>query len=147
MRYALWLAIVGCAPADTAAPVVIAPTAPTAAPLVVTPAPLAPSTARATIAPVERDPARAEALFREAREAMARGDTVRACRLFAERHALDPADGTLANLAMCEEAIGDLVAARAHWEEVLERSLRAGRQDRAALARQHIDAINQKIPP
>jgi hypothetical protein len=69
----------------------------------------------------ERDNAAAEALFRTAREAMASGDYASACVRFAESHRLDPAAGTLLNLAQCEEKLGKVATARAHAVEALER--------------------------
>jgi hypothetical protein len=59
----------------------------------------------------------AEALFQTAREAMARGELDQACPLFAESERLDPAPGTLLNLAECEERSGRLASALAHFEE------------------------------
>jgi hypothetical protein len=88
---------------------------------------------------------RAEWLFSEARREMMRGEIAHACELFAESHALDPASGTLANLAMCEEQLGQLDLARTHWEEVFDESTASGRADRAALAREHIRDIDKKL--
>ncbi|MFO0549283.1 MAG: hypothetical protein U0271_12900 [Polyangiaceae bacterium] len=53
-----------------------------------------------------RDPARAEALFDEAHQAMNKGEIERACRLFEESNAADPAPGTLLNLGACYEKLG-----------------------------------------
>src|SRR5512140_3616222 len=104
VRWIVLSMLAACASPETSSPVVVVPTATGGPPPIVSgPAPLPPPRATATTPPpVQRDPARAEQLFREAREAMSRGENERACRLFAESNALDPADGTLANLAMCE---------------------------------------------
>jgi len=59
----------------------------------------------------------AEALYQSAREALARGDLDRACPEFAESQRLDPAPGTLLNLAECEERSGKLASALAHVQE------------------------------
>jgi Flp pilus assembly protein TadD len=151
--FALGAALFACAPSEvaTTAPtiVVTAPTTSAPAPLILQPSNVTPTATskrtRAQPPPVAHDPARAEALFNEARQAMNRGDYAAACELFAESNAYDPADGTLANLAACEEKIGDYVNARTHWQQVFDNSTRAGRNDRAALARQRIDAIDQKL--
>ncbi|HEU4534580.1 MAG TPA: tetratricopeptide repeat protein, partial [Polyangiaceae bacterium] len=50
---------------------------------------------------------RAEALFREGREAMKRGDLDEACPKFSESQELDPSAGTLLNLALCEQRKGE----------------------------------------
>ncbi|GAC1352762.1 MAG: hypothetical protein NVS3B20_13790 [Polyangiales bacterium] len=47
--------------------------------------------------------ASADALFREAKASIARGEIDRACAMFAESNRLEPAVGTLLNLADCEE--------------------------------------------
>lgn len=57
------------------------------------------------------DPVTADALFREAKTRMAEGDVARACTLFAESQRLDPAAGTLLNLADCEEKNGRFATA------------------------------------
>src|SRR5687768_8531645 len=53
-----------------------------------------------------RDAAAGEALFIEGRRLMKVGDRPAACAKFAESQRLDPAVGTLANLADCEEQRG-----------------------------------------
>jgi hypothetical protein len=58
-----------------------------------------------------RDPAAAEALFEQARAAMAVGSYDLACERFGESDALDPAVGTRFNLADCEERRGRLATA------------------------------------
>jgi hypothetical protein len=73
--------------------------------------PLFASTGRAA------DAETAEALFISGREAMARGDLALACPRLAESQRLDPAVGTLLNLADCEERSGKLASALAHFQE------------------------------
>lgn len=71
--------------------------------------------------PAETEPPAvvAERLFREGREAVKRGDYAVACPKFAESQRLDPANGTLLNLALCEEGWGHAADARGHLREVL----------------------------
>ena len=78
-----------------------------------------------------RDPAAAEALFEAGRQAATRGDWTTACPKFAESQRLDPAPGTLLNLADCEEHLGHLASA---WDCVARghRVARAGRRPRRA---------------
>lgn len=61
-----------------------------------------------------RDAPVAEALFQSGKEAMARGDLATACARLAESHRLDPAIGTLLNLAVCRERSGKIAAALEH---------------------------------
>src|SRR5262245_31877335 len=53
----------------------------------------------------------AEALFEEGRSALAAGDLDLACARFRESNRLDPAVGTVLNLADCEEKRGKLATA------------------------------------
>src|SRR5947207_15862051 len=62
----------------------------------------------------------AEALFREGRDAVKMGEYEIACPKFEESQRLDPANGTLLNLALCEEGWGHLADARRHFRQVLE---------------------------
>jgi hypothetical protein len=57
----------------------------------------------------------AETRFREARKLAQAGDWAAACPKFAESERLDPAPGTLLNLADCEEHFGTFVKAREHF--------------------------------
>lgn len=66
-----------------------------------------------------RDPAAAELLFREARKALDAGRTEEACSKFAESQRLDPAPGTLINLAACREKLGQLASAWETWQQAL----------------------------
>src|SRR5436190_7446935 len=52
--------------------------------------------------------AAAEALFNEAKKAMDSKDYETACKRFRESNRLDPAVGTMLNLAVCEEKRGHL---------------------------------------
>lgn len=91
-----------------------------------------------------RDPAAAEALFEAGRQAAVRGDWATACPKFAESERLDPAAGTLLNLADCEEHLGHLAAAWDAWHEALA-SLLPG-DDRAGQARKRAAALDARIP-
>jgi hypothetical protein len=62
-----------------------------------------------------RDPAAGEALFQEGRRLMKSGDYAAACPKLEESLRLDPAVGTLVNLAMCEEQNGRTATAWQHW--------------------------------
>ena len=66
-----------------------------------------------------RDPAAAEALFTEGRKAFDAGDYRIACARFAESQRLDPAVGTLINLAACNEKLDNLALAWETWQQAL----------------------------
>jgi len=65
--------------------------------------------------------AAAEALFRSARQAADRGDWVTACDRFEESHRLEPAPGTVLNLAQCREKLGQVASAWKRYGEVVQR--------------------------
>jgi hypothetical protein len=66
------------------------------------------------------DPAAADVLFREGRRAADAGNYITACAKFEESNRLDPAPGTLLNLADCEENRGQLARAWQHFEELYD---------------------------
>lgn len=69
--------------------------------------------------PVATDPAGAEVLFQKARPLMEQGDLAAACPLFEESYRLDPAPGTLLNIAACSRLAGKTATA---WGQFLEAS-------------------------
>lgn len=90
-----------------------------------------------------RDPARADALFRDGREAMRQRDFEVACARFAESQSLDPAPGTLLNLADCEEKLGRLVTASKHVQAALAEL--PPRDDRARIARERLATLGRRV--
>lgn len=90
------------------------------------------------------DPAAAERLFRDGRRAVIMGNYVSACPMFEESYRLDPAPGTLLNLADCEEKRGQLARAWEHFRQ-LHDQLPAS-DDRRAEAGLRAEAIEPRIP-
>jgi hypothetical protein len=86
----------------------------------------------------------AEALFAAGREAVRRGDYRAACPMFAESNRLDPALGTVLNLAICEEHIGRLASAWQRYQEVIH-GLEAS-DGRLPLARANAAALEKRLP-
>jgi hypothetical protein len=86
----------------------------------------------------------AESLFREGREAMNAGALDTACSKFAESHRLDPALGTLLNLALCEEKRGRLATAWEKFHEFVDTA--PPRDDRRSVAWSHIKTLEPKLP-
>ncbi len=86
----------------------------------------------------------AEALFREGREALARGDTAVACEKLSRSNELDPALGTQLNLGECEAERGRVATAYQLFRAV-EQQLDP--QDiRAPIAKSKREAAEMRLP-
>jgi hypothetical protein len=99
--------------------------------------------ARAAAQAQTGDAAAAEAIFLQGRRAMESGDYPRACPKFAESQRLDPAAGTLMNLAACEEKVGKLASAWQHWKEAID-ALPA-KDDRIAFAHSRVIDLERRL--
>jgi len=86
----------------------------------------------------------AETLFREGRAAIDAGDLATACSKFDHSYRLDPAPGTLLNLADCEERRGRLATAWERFNRMYDTL--APNDDRRALARSRADAVASRLP-
>jgi hypothetical protein len=89
--------------------------------------------------------AAAEALFREAKQLIAEGRAAEACAKFEASHKLDPAVGTLLNLADCNEQIGKTASAWAQFLEAETLSRRAGSELRERVARERAAALEPRL--
>lgn len=98
-----------------------------------------PSTARAD------DAATAQALFDEATALKAKEDWAGACPKFESSYKLDPALGTLLNLANCFEKLGKIASAWARFEEAYQWATKNG-DDRAEYAMKNRDALAPRLP-
>jgi hypothetical protein len=87
---------------------------------------------------------RAEIVFREGREAAAKGDMKTACAKFEESVSLARAAGPILNLADCEERGGRLVSAAKRWAEGLD-LLEPG-DERVAFAKKRAAALDKRLP-
>ena len=87
------------------------------------------------------DKAAAEALFREGRRLFDSGSYPAACAKLAESERLDPAPGTLLNLAGCYEKNGQTASAWATFKEAVSASHQRGRADWEELARTRAAAL------
>jgi hypothetical protein len=92
----------------------------------------------------KRDPAAAEALFRQGRAASEQRDFLTACAKFRESNRLDPALGTLFNIADCEEKIGRFATSWTLFREVAQRL--ASDDDRQAIAIRRARALEPRVP-
>jgi hypothetical protein len=91
-----------------------------------------------------QNPAAAEALFEQARAAMAAGSYDIACARFRDSDKLDPAVGTRFNLADCEERRGRLATAWSLFRGVL--SELAQDDDRRPIAEQRVAKLKPRLP-
>ncbi|MEZ4225576.1 MAG: hypothetical protein R3B13_31780 [Polyangiaceae bacterium] len=99
--------------------------------------------ARAQVSTEDR--ATAEALFREAKQLMAKRHHPDACRKFEESQRLDPQDGTLLNLAVCHAREGKTASAWTEFQMSLQRAREAKRKDRERLARREMRQLEPRL--
>jgi hypothetical protein len=91
------------------------------------------------------DPAAAEALFREARKLLEQHDFARACPMLQDSQRLDPAIGTLVNLALCHEAQGKTASAWAEFTQLAALAKREKRPEHERTAKAHAAALEPKL--
>jgi hypothetical protein len=87
----------------------------------------------------------AEALYRQARDFMAAGKYDEACPKFAQSQKLDPATGTLLNLAACHEKQGRLATAWLEYSDAQVAARRDAREDRVEYARTRAQELEPKL--
>lgn len=91
-----------------------------------------------------RDPVAAEALFRAGRDAVKAGDYASACPKFADSYRLDPSQGTLLNLADCEEHVGKIASAWQRYQSLKQNLQRSDERYQYAVDR--IKALEPRLP-
>jgi len=104
---------------------------------------LAPLTAHAQTA---ENKAAAEALFDEGRALMDKGDIAGACSKFEESDRLDPAPGTLLNLAGCYERLGKVASAWATYRSAAPMARERGQAEREKFARTRAAELEPRLP-
>lgn len=90
--------------------------------------------------------AAAEQLFEQARALFDQGNFAEACPRFAASYKLDPALGTLLNMATCYEMLGHTASAWGHYREVVVHAQKTGDQQRIDIAQARIAAIEPRLP-
>jgi hypothetical protein len=88
---------------------------------------------------------RADALFKEGLRLFETGQTSKACGRFDESYRLDPALGTLQNLALCHEKEGKFLLAYDEFTELSSKAAAAGKTARVDVAREHLAALDGKV--
>lgn len=89
------------------------------------------------------DTSTAELLFQKGRAAMVAQDFQAACQLFRESLALDPAVGTLMNLAACEQKVENYATSYQRWQEAL---IQLEDDDpRRAYAQEQAEAVDKNV--
>jgi hypothetical protein len=91
------------------------------------------------------DATTAQALFKEARAELSRGEVAAACAKFEESLRLEPTLGTKLNLAACEEQLGHLMRAWRYWNEAIE-ELRRTNDNRLRFAESRASALDRRLP-
>ncbi len=98
---------------------------------------------RADPTPTER--ALARELFEQGRSLMADKSYAKACAKLGESQRLDPAPGTLLNLAVCHEAEGKTATSWSEFNDALTLARRDGRQDRVELAKARLAKLKPRL--
>lgn len=97
----------------------------------------------ASTGPAYAQRAEADAEFQRGRTLMAQGDTKSACAAFEASMALEPARGTLYNLAICHEKLGKIATA---WAEFVELTRTDSNEARSKDAKQRATALSPRLP-
>jgi hypothetical protein len=94
----------------------------------------------------ENDRVLAQSLFEQGKALMQAGDYNAACPKLEASQRLEPAGGTLMNVALCHEQQGKTATAWADFKAALGVARRDGRSDRVEAAEQHIAALEPLLP-
>jgi hypothetical protein len=98
--------------------------------------------------PTKEEVARADTLFREAQQLVQKGQYSEGCAKFEESQHLDPANGTLLNLAFCHEKEGKFASAYKGLQELLGNvatSKSADDKERTRVANDRMKVLEKKI--
>ncbi|HEY1958786.1 MAG TPA: tetratricopeptide repeat protein [Polyangiaceae bacterium] len=91
------------------------------------------------------DSAIAQSLFDEGRKLMNAKRYAEACPRLERSYKLDPATGTLLNLAVCHEKVGKTATAWDEFRDTIAMARRENREDRVRFAQAHFDALKERV--
>jgi hypothetical protein len=91
------------------------------------------------------DAAIAQSLFDDGRKLMHQKRYSEACPRLERSYKLDPAAGTLLNVAVCHEMVGKTATAWQEFRDSVAMAKREGRADRVKFAQKHADALKKRI--
>ncbi len=91
------------------------------------------------------DEAMAESLFERGRKLMAEGRTAEACAKLHASQRVEPATGTLLNLAVCNETLGKTATAWAQFKAAEAAARADDRPDRVAFARERMKRLRPQL--
>ncbi len=94
---------------------------------------------------VSRNEAAADQLFRDGEHLFAQGKVAEACAKFEESNKLDPAPGTLNNLAVCHEREGKTATAWHEWIALADLAHGAQKPEREKEAQEHAASLEKKL--
>jgi hypothetical protein len=89
--------------------------------------------------------ATATSLFEAAQRMVQEGDAAKACTIFEESYRLQPANGTLINLADCYEREGKTASAWLSFRQVVQRADQGGQDARADVARKRVAQLQPRL--
>jgi hypothetical protein len=87
----------------------------------------------------------AEGLFQEGLSLLESGNLREACEKFVGSYRLDPANGTLQNVASCHEKEGRTASAWAEWLELAGKAARSGQKEREQVARTRAAELGKEL--
>src|SRR5262245_8911892 len=87
----------------------------------------------------------ADALFKEGEQLFAAGKVEQACRKFEASQNLDPALGTLINVALCHAREGKTTAAWAEFQDALVQAKRKGQASRVEAIERELAALDRRV--
>jgi tetratricopeptide (TPR) repeat protein len=96
--------------------------------------------------PTGAERALAERLFDEGRKLMSEERYDEACPKLEESQRIEPAGGTLLNLALCHERLGRTATAWSEFREALAYARRDNRADRESIALEHSQSLERLLP-